>query len=161
MFHTMNERGEAEELSPQERRQFSQMLDKLYQCCTDSHVYLSEKFELPQAELRCLMLFGHERYLTAKGIAARLDIARSRVTKLVSGLADKNLLVRVPDPADSRVVLLALTPAGQKLRQDIADRQRALRDTVLGSIAPDRRHMVLQSLDLLKTAMERVGEALE
>ncbi|WP_300156567.1 MarR family winged helix-turn-helix transcriptional regulator [Solidesulfovibrio sp.] len=155
----MNEHGEARELTQQERRHFSQMLDKLHQCCSDSHASLAEQCGIPQAELRCLTLFGQERYLTAKGIAASLGIARSRVTKLVSGLAEKNLLVRVADPADSRVVLLALTPAGQKLRQEIADRQRALRDAVLAAIAPDRRHMVLQSLDLLKAAMERVGEA--
>jgi DNA-binding MarR family transcriptional regulator len=159
----MNEYDEAEtgELSQQQRRQFSQMLDKLYQCCTDNQVYLSEKFELPQAELRCLMLFGQERYLTAKGIAGRLGIARSRVTKLVSGLTDKKLLVRVTDPTDSRVVLLSLTPAGQKMRQDVADLQHSLRDAVLGAIDPDRRHMLLQALDMLKTAMERVGEALD
>jgi DNA-binding MarR family transcriptional regulator len=159
----MNERNEPETggLSQPQRQQFSQMLDKLYQCCTDSHVYLSEKFDIPQAELRCLMLFGHERYLTAKGIAGRLGIARSRVTKLVGGLADKKLLVRVPDPADSRVVLLSLTPAGQKLRQEVADLQRSMRDAVLTAIDPDRRHIVLQSLDMLKAAMERVGEALE
>ena len=161
IFHTMNERGDMErgDLTRQQRHQFSQMLDRLYQCCSDNHAYLSEKFDIPQAELRCLLLFGQERYLTAKGIAATLDIARSRVTKLVAGLTEKKLLTRVPDPADSRVVLLALTPAGQKVRQAAKDMQCSLRDAVLGAIAPDRRQVVLQSLDLLKSAMEHVRES--
>jgi len=159
----MNEQGAipSGELSREQKRQFSRMLDRLYQCCADTHAYLSEKFDIPQAELRCLMLFGQERYLTAKGIAAKLGIARSRVTKLVAGLTEKKLLTKVPDPADSRVVLLALTPAGGKVRQEVAAVQHAMRDAVLGAIEPDRRHMLLQSLDMLKTAMERVGEALE
>lgn len=160
--HTMNERGvDANGLSPSQREQFSKMLDKLYQCCTDRHVYLSEKHGLPQAELRCLTLFGTDRYLTAKGIATRLGIAKSRVTKLVEGLAAKGLVSKVPDPADSRVILLALTPAGQRKRQEILAAMDSLRDSVLEHIDPARRDAVLDSLETLKAAMERMGEALE
>ena len=161
--HGMNDRGGAETpgLTPSQRLQFSQMLDKLYQCCSDRHVYLSEKHGVPQAELRCLLLFGGERYLTAKGIAGRLNIAKSRVTKLVDGLVAKGLLNKVADPADSRVTLLALTPAGQKKRQEIVAAMDSMRDSVLEYIDPLRRDTVLDSLEILKAAMERMGEALE
>jgi DNA-binding MarR family transcriptional regulator len=67
----------------------------------------------------------------------------------------------VADPADSRVTLLALTPAGQKVRQSASDTMDSMRDAVLDSIDPDRRGTLLGSLDTLKTAMERVGESLE
>ncbi|MDR3640039.1 MAG: MarR family winged helix-turn-helix transcriptional regulator [Humidesulfovibrio sp.] len=148
-------------LSQKQRRQFSQMLDKLYQCCTDRQVYISGQFGIPQAELRCLLLFGQERYLTAKGIAARLNIVRSRVTMLVNGLTTRGLVSRIPDPADSRVVLLALTPAGQKVRQEVSGMMESLRDKVLDAVEPERRPALLQSLETLKTAMERAGENLE
>lgn len=158
----MNERdADSLHLTSSQRRQFSQMLDKLYQCCSDRHAYLSEKFGLPQAEMRCLMLFGQERYLTAKGIAGQLGIAKSRVTKLVEGLVGKGLVSRVADPADSRVTLLMLTPAGQKKRQEVEVRMEDMRDAVLGHIEPDRRDAVLDSLETLKAAMERMGETLE
>lgn len=163
IVHIMNEQGATEprELTPSQRQQFSQMLDKLYQCCSDKHAYISEKFSIPQAELRCLTLFGAERYLTAKGIANRLSIAKSRVTKIVDGLVRKDLVVKVPDPADSRVTLLALTSSGQKKRQEIAVAMELMRDAVLDHIDPGRRDVVLDSLEALKGAMERVGEALE
>lgn len=163
MVHIMNDKGaiEPRELTTSQRQQFSQMLDKLYQCCTDRHVYLSEKHGLPQAELRCLLLFGAERYLTAKGIAVRLGIAKSRVTKLVDGLVAKELINRVADPADSRVTLLALTPGGQKKRQEIMAAMDSMRDSVLEYIDPARRDAVLDSLETLKGAMERMGETLE
>jgi DNA-binding MarR family transcriptional regulator len=159
----MNEHAEPETgaLTNTQRHQFSQMLEKLYQCCTDRQIYVSEKFAIPQAELRCLLLFGQERYLTAKGIAARLGIARSRVTMLVNGLVAKGLVSKVPDPADSRVVLLALTPAGQKTSREVAGMMDAMRDEVLNAIEPERRAALLQSLDTLKAAMERVNERLE
>jgi len=163
MVHTMNDRGggQQRELSQSQRQQFSSMLDKLYQCCSDRHAYLSEKFGVPQAELRCLLLFGQERYLTAKWIAARLDIAKSRVTKLVNGLVEKGLLARVDDPADSRVTLLALTPAGLKLRKDVESRMEEMRDAVLGAIDPEKREELLGHLEVLKLAMEKMGEELE
>lgn len=159
----MNDHDAADngELTQKQRHQFSQMLEKLYQCCTDRQIYVSEKFDIPQAELRCLLLFGQERYLTAKGIAARLGIARSRVTMLVNGLAAKGLISKVPDPADSRVVLLALTPAGQKTSREVSTMMEAMRDEVLNAIDPERRAALLQSLDTLKGAMERVSEGLE
>jgi DNA-binding MarR family transcriptional regulator len=156
-----NDLTETGELSPKQRQQFSKMLDKLYQCCTDRQIYVSEKFEIPQAELRCLLLFGQERYLTAKGIAARLNIVRSRVTMLVNGLTAKGLVSKVPDPADSRVVLLALTPTGQKIRQDVSEMMESMRDAVLNAVDPERRNELLQSLETLKAAMERLSEALE
>jgi len=163
MVHTMNDQGGngIREMTPLQRQQFSTMLDKLYQCCSDRHAYLSEKTGIPQAELRCLMLFGQERYLTAKGIAARLAIAKSRVTKLVNGLVEKALLTKVADPADSRVTLLALTPAGLKIRNEVSERMDSMRDSVLGAIEPEKREALLDHLELLKVAMERMGEALE
>ncbi|MEJ2101147.1 MAG: hypothetical protein P8X68_14400 [Desulfobacterales bacterium] len=42
--------------------------------------YQCDRFELPDAEFRCLMLFGEERYLTAKGIAHKMNVVKSRVS---------------------------------------------------------------------------------
>jgi DNA-binding MarR family transcriptional regulator len=166
MIHIMNDnRNDSRErhpgLTPAQRARFSRMLDRLYQCCSDRHAALSEAFAIPQAEMRCLMLFGQERYLTAKGIASGLGIAKSRVTRLVEGLAGKGLVARTPDPVDSRVTLLGLTPAGRKTRQAIAERMDSLRDQMLERIEPARRDQVLESLETLKAAMERVGQAME
>jgi DNA-binding MarR family transcriptional regulator len=168
MVHTMNGQdafgpsspaAPAPELTPEQRARFSRMLDRLYQCCSDRHAALAASFAIPQAEMRALMLFGQERYLTAKGIAAGLAIAKSRVTRLVEGLAAKGLVSRVSDPADSRVTLLSLTPKGRETRRAVQSRMDSLRDEVLGRIDPAGRDMVLRSLETLKAAMERTAEA--
>lgn len=149
------------EVALSQRERFSRSLDRLYQCCSERHAALSERFGLPQAELRCLMLFGDERYRTAKGIAVRLNIAKSRVTKIVDGLVKKGLVVKVDDPADSRVTLLALTPPGRKKRREIEQAMDHMRQAVLEGIDPARRESLLDCLDTLKATMERVGEGLE
>jgi len=149
------------EVSPAQGQRLSQAMDRLYHCCGQRHDYLSQKYNLPPAELRCLMLFGDERYLTPKGVAARLGIAKSRVTKLVDGLARKDLVRKVPDPEDSRVTLLALTPAGQRSREAINATMACLREAVLTRIEPARREAILDSLEALTSCMEGMGTVLE
>lgn len=120
----------------------------------------SERFCLPDAEIRCLLLFGEERYLTAKGIAHQLNVVKSRVTKIVDGLIRKNLIRKVPDPGDSRVVLLCLTPGGQTKLKDITQFMLDLHARVLALIHPEQRSGLLANLDMLRVSMETVNEAL-
>jgi predicted HTH transcriptional regulator len=68
------------------------LIEEILQCCKERASYLASKFDISEAELRCLMLFGAERYVTAKGISQRLHIAKSRVTKIIDGLIQKNWL---------------------------------------------------------------------
>jgi DNA-binding MarR family transcriptional regulator len=76
---------------------------EMVQCCEDRKLYESHTFGLPYSELKCLMLFDGERYLTVKGIARRLDVAKSRVTKIVNGLIEKGLVKQIDDPGDARI----------------------------------------------------------
>ena len=41
------------------------LIEEILHCCKEQATYLSSKFDIPEAELRCLMLFGSERYLKA------------------------------------------------------------------------------------------------
>ena len=120
--------------------------------------YQCDRFGLPDAELRCLMLFGKERYLTAKGIALKMNVVKSRVSKIVEGLLRKKLIQRIKDPEDSRISLLSLTPQGHKKLNHINVFLEDVHHQVLLQIAPDQRKAVLTNLDILKASMEAVKE---
>jgi len=120
--------------------------------------YQSEKFGLPEAELRCLILFGQERYLTSKGIAIKMNVVKSRVTKVVQGLVKRGLIHRVPDPKDSRVSLLALTADGQRKIDKINQFIDSIHWEVLSRMAQEQRRTLLQNLDILSASMEAVKE---
>lgn len=120
--------------------------------------YQCDRFGLPDAELRCLMLFGEERYLTAKGIALKMNVVKSRVSKIVEGLLRKKLVQRIKDPEDSRISLLSLTPQGHKKLNHINIFLEDVHHQVLLQIAPDQRKAVLTNLDILKASMEAVKE---
>lgn len=124
-------------------------------------LFESRKFGLPQAELKCLMLFEMERYLTVKVIAKKMEVAKSRVTKIVDGLARKLLVRSTEDPHDGRVKLISLTSAGQKKLREIGGFVREIHQKILDQLESDQRKAVLSSLELLRSSMEAIKAELK
>jgi DNA-binding MarR family transcriptional regulator len=141
--------------------QFQELITKLFQCCQERMQYQCERFQLPDAELRCLGLFGEERYLTAKGIALKMNVVKSRVSKIIDGLIKKKLVQSIKDPEDSRISLLSLTSDGQDKLNEINRFLRDLHGRVLSQMAPDQRQAMLTNLDILKASMEAVKELMD
>jgi DNA-binding MarR family transcriptional regulator len=146
------------DISPYQLEKFQEIIAKLFQCCQERMQYQCERFNLPDAELRCLSLFGEERYLTAKSIAHKMNVVKSRVSKIIDGLISKNLIQRIKDPEDSRISLLSLTPDGQLKLNEINRFLNDIHGQVLSQMAPDQRQSVLTNLDILKASMEAVKE---
>lgn len=156
----MNEFSEQKEveITAHQLLQFQNLIAKLYQCCQERMQYQSDRFKLPDAELRCLLLFGEERYLTPKGIAYKMNVVKSRISKIIDGLIKKNLIQRIKDPEDLRISLLSLTGKGhdkiKKLKAFLDD----IHQKVLQEMPTEQRKILLMNLDLLKSSMESVKE---
>ena len=132
------------------------LIAEMVQCCEDRKLYESQKFGLPYAQLKVLTLFDGERYLTVKGIAQRLDVAKSRVTKLTDNLIKRKLVERIDDPKDARIKLISLTQAGQKKSEEIEVFRREIHGKILLQMGTDERKILLSNLELLRSAMEAV-----
>jgi DNA-binding MarR family transcriptional regulator len=156
-MNDLNPNG-SEKISAYQLQQFQDLITRLFQCCQERMQYQSEKFDLPDAELRCLLLFGNERYLTSTGIAQKMNLVKSRISKIVDGLIKKDLIQRIKDPEDSRISLLSLTPPGQKKLDEIRSFLEQTHHQVLRQMAPEQRKTLLINLDLLKASMEAVKE---
>lgn len=137
------------------------LIGEMVHCCQDRMIFQSRKFDLPQAELRCLMLFGDERYLTVKNIAQRLEVAKSRVTKILEGMESRGLISRTDDPQDGRVRLINLTPEGKRRAQAVAEFIHLIHQRILLQILPDERQGIIAALDNLRSAMEAVKRGLK
>jgi DNA-binding MarR family transcriptional regulator len=134
--------------------QFQHLIFKLYQCCHERMQRQSKQFDLPDAELRCLRQFGRERYLTPKGLARQLGVVKSRITKIIDGLAVKQLVQRLKDPEDSRITLLSLTPQGQEKLDQINTNIASANKDVLARMTPEQRSTLLIHLEILRVSME-------
>ena len=148
-------------VSESQLQQFKLLISRLFRCCQERMQYQSERFNLPDAELRCLVLFGEERYLTSKGIAYKMNLVKSRVSRITDGLIRKELIQRIKDPGDSRISLLSLTAKGQEKLGEINSFMEDIHGRVLQQIAPDQRKTVLTNLEVLKASMEAVKELME
>ncbi len=156
----MNELSNATSASvtPFQLQQFQNLVARLFQCCQERMQYQCERFDMPDAELRCLMLFGEERYLTPKGIAMKMNVVKSRITKIIDGLIKKGLVHRIKDPEDSRISLLSLTSQGQSKLQEINRFLDDDHEQVLLKMPIEQRNTLLMNLDMLKSSMEAVKE---
>jgi DNA-binding MarR family transcriptional regulator len=162
LVHSMNQLVTKvnEELLGYQAQRLQGLIAEMLKCCEDRKLFETGKFGLPYAELRCLLLFEGERYLTVKGIAQKLEVAKSRVTKIINGLVAKGLVKQSDDPIDARVKLISLTPTGHEKAQEIATFQRELHRQILLHLDADERKGVFTYLELLRTAMEAVKEQL-
>jgi len=145
-------------ISPNQLLQFQSLVSKLFECCQERMQYQSDRFKLPDAELRCLLLFEGERYLTSKSIARKMNVVKSRVTKIIAGLVKKDLVQRIKDPEDSRITLLSLTPKGHTKLQDINAFNDYLHQDVLMRMETEQRKIMLTNLEILKASMEACKE---
>jgi DNA-binding MarR family transcriptional regulator len=149
-----------EDLLTYQAHRLQELIAEMLKCCEDRKVYESGKFALPYAELKCLLLFDGQRYLTVKDSAQKLEVAKSRVTKIFTGLKEKQLISEIDDPKDARIKLISLTPAGHTRFNEIVAFQRELYRTLLLQVDADERNHVLSKLELLRSAMEAVKEDL-
>lgn len=136
------------------------LITEMVECCDDRKLYESRKFDLPYAELKSLMLFKGERYLTPKVMAQKLDVAKSRITKLTKGLLAKGLIDQIDDPADARIRLLRLSPEGRKLADRIETFEKDVHRQVLLQMDETERKHVLSYMESLRSAMEAVKNKL-
>jgi DNA-binding MarR family transcriptional regulator len=70
-------------------------------------------------------------------LAEILGTGRANLTKIGNRLEEAGLIIRVPDPADERSVLLALTASGRQVGQRIAETVQEGFEAILGDWEPD------------------------
>lgn len=85
-------------------------------------------------------------------IAARLEVVPRAATSMVDGVERSGLVARRPDPGDRRSLLVELTPAGQRLLEEIADARAESARHVLGGLDDAQRAQLLEIFRALGTA---------
>ena len=92
--------------------------------------------------------------LTPSELAARERIQRPTATKLIAALEERGLVARTSDPADRRSSLIALTPAGAALLQEIRTRKDAFLAERLQGLSAEDRATLARAADLLEGLLE-------
>ena len=148
-------------LADLQAQRLQEAVENLFACCQARIALQSERFNLPPAALRALIALGENRYLAPGELGRRLGVTKSRITAVSSQLLRHGLIDKHPDPADARVTLLSLTPAGRRAREDIREFMAGLFHSILTRVEPAQREAVLASLDMLRHCMDAVRRDLQ
>ena len=100
-------------------------------------------------EMREAIPMGH--------LADELDVALPNATGLVNRMEERGLVARRDDPADRRVVLVELTPAGRRLIGDMESERRERMVQLFGHLDPVQQNRLLQSVKDLVGAARGLG----
>lgn len=76
------------------------------------------------------------------------------MTRLVDGLYQRGWVERDRDKEDRRRVQVSLTDVGRAEAQELRDRTRLAFEPILAQIPRDKRAQVVESMGLLRAAME-------
>ena len=155
-MNDVNRTNNDERVLEYQANKLQELIGEMHNCCKERYTQEAKAFKMPQAELRCLMLFDGHKYLTGIEIAGLLEVAKSRATVIIENLEKKGLVRRAPDPNDARVKLINLTPPGQKKVREIEEGIFSLHQQLLDHIEPGQRTAVINALETLRSSMEAV-----
>ena len=82
----------------------------------------TDDFSLRQTALLMALRSRPTRHATVRGLAAEFDVPRPSITRSMDRLVEAGFAFRLPDPADGRSILMALTPAGVEMADAIMER---------------------------------------
>src|SRR5215471_11549499 len=145
--------------SHSERKQSFQQLAsyRLHELTTLSERFIgmrySRKFGLRVMEVGILIMVGGSGPLSFKTTYTRANLEKSNASRLATQLLEKGLLEKREDPSDQRSFYLALTPAGEKLYQELYADAVARNDRWMAVLSEEQRAVFLSCLEMLTQHM--------
>lgn len=106
------------------------------------------------AEAHALLELSRHAPLAQRDLAVWLRLEKSTVSRLVTQLVAQGWVQRAPSSSDGRVLLLSLTPEGQRIAGDLAAARRARFARLLQAIPAARRDEIAGALGLLVEAID-------
>jgi DNA-binding MarR family transcriptional regulator len=89
---------------------------------------------------------------TQAALATAINADKTRVIPVLDDLQRRGLITRAPDPADRRVHVLGLTPAGDRLQKAVQADIRTAEDELLAVVPAEHRDAFRAALEALSPA---------
>jgi len=105
------------------------------------------------AEAQTILELSRQAEISQGGLAAKLRLEKSTVSRLAAILEKRGWLERNKDPVDSRILRLRLTALGARVARNLAASRDAKFSSVFAAIPHTKRASVLESLSILSEAL--------
>jgi len=115
-------------------------------------------FGLTVPEWRLITVIAERGSTTQFGLGVDTRMDKVTVSRAASGLVERGLVRRSPNPNDKRSHLLSLTAEGEDLYAQVAPKALALEQAVLAEFSPAEIATLVGMLDRLEEAATRLSE---
>jgi DNA-binding MarR family transcriptional regulator len=102
-----------------------------------------------------LLLIARQDGLTVQGFAEQMGLEKTWASRLLVRLEKDGLIERIANPADSRSLLLKVTPKGQREHRKLTETLNEHAIDLLGCVPAAERANVEKSLVLLRDALSQ------
>lgn len=96
-------------------------------------------------------------YRGQNALAEAIGADKTRIIDVLDDLQERGLISREPDPADRRARLLAVTPRGRRLRDQVGRAIRKEEERLLADLPAREREQFLRTLRGLTQPLTRVA----
>jgi DNA-binding MarR family transcriptional regulator len=105
-----------------------------------------------------LLLIARLQPARASDLVAVRQVDKALISRQVASLERLGLIVRRPDPSDSRASLLELSPAGQAVHQEVLARRQRFATQLFEDLDAAERQTVAEGLALLHRTLDRLAD---
>ncbi len=111
-----------------------------------SQAYKDLGYDITPEAAQALMIIQHLEGLTQTKLAQILGKDKASVTRLLNSLVQLNLVERVQDTDDRRIIRAHITPKGEKVFEQFIPKLHALSDLTLQGISEENFRQTLHTL---------------
>lgn len=105
-------------------------------------------------QCHAIVEIGRAGEVSLNELAEVLNLDNSTMSRAVNNLVDRGYAVREEDKADRRYIKILLTEQGTEIYKSIESGMERYFEDILDSIPEEKREQVVESLNLLETALK-------
>ena len=126
---------------------------RLLDQCQEKQERIARSLGLTIAEFRLLRSFRGDADLNVGELARRMELSNSRLTRILDGLVEKQVVTREVSRQDRRVIMVELTVRGREIQKVLTERYLRTHQDIL-DLLPEG------AIDSVIAAMEKLAEAM-
>jgi DNA-binding MarR family transcriptional regulator len=109
-------------------------------------------------QLKTLFFISNRGATTTGKLATALKVTPTNVTGIIDRLLEKDLITRIGDPDDRRVLVLRTTPKGDELVAELRQKRRERMTELFKNLSDKEAEIVAQGLKIMVKAIDAKQE---
>jgi len=122
--------------------------------CHEKQEIIAGKVGLTIAEFKVMRAFRGESHLSGQELSNRVQLSGSRMTRILDGLVEKQIVRREIGSKDRRTMEISLTEKGQLITEKLQQSYVGAHVDIMKFLPPDAGESVIMAMEKLRDAMK-------